>query len=314
MKIAIIGANGMLSVALTKYFYGRPDTTVVVYGLDEPQGYACDGFTQVNLVTQTLNYEELAIADVVIYASGAGVQAALSTPSLLMYQLNVNAPIAITLGLKNAGFKGTYVSFGSYMEIGVNNEEGKAFNEDDVVCSTLPVTNDYALSKRLYGRYMRDFKSDFTYYHFILPNMFSEDDLMPGTRLVPYTLQYLQDYCAGKKTEAPKFSAGTQTRQFITLEEMIQTVDKAITAIIPSGIYCIGGGEYLSIRNLIERLFAIYNVPCKDEYFGKEVRRDGDIKSLRLDSSKLQNENIMLPDMRIEDIFELTANWGGRNT
>lgn len=305
MKIAIIGANGMLSVALTKYFYGRPGTTVVVYGLDEPQGYDCDSFTQVNLVTQTLNYDEVATADVVIYASGAGVQAALSTPSLLMYQLNVNAPIAITLGLKKAGFKGTYVSFGSYMEIGINDEEGKAFNEDDVVCSKLPVSNDYALSKRLYGRYMRDFTADYTTYHFILPNMFSEDDLKPGTRLVPYTLQYLQDYCAGKNPDAPKFSAGTQTRQFITLEEMIQTVDKAITANIPSGIYCIGGGEYLSIRNLIERLFAIYNVPCKDEYFGQSVRRDGDIKSLRLDGSKLYAALGYQPDKTIEDIFKI---------
>lgn len=304
MKIAVIGANGMLSVALTKFFYGRPDTTVVVYGLDEPQGYLCDSFTQVNLVTQTLDYEEVATADVVIYASGAGVQAALNTPSLLMYQLNVSAPIAITLGLKKAGFNGTYVSFGSYMEIGVNDEDGKAFNEDDVVCSPLPVTNDYALSKRLYGRYMRDFKADFTYYHFILPNMFSEDDLKPGTRLVPYTLQYLQDYCAGKKPEAPKFSAGTQTRQFITLEEMIQTVDKVLMSHIPSGLYCIGGGEYLSIRNLIERLFAIYGVPCMADFFGKSLRRDGDILSLRLDGSKLYNALGYQPDKTIEDIFK----------
>ena len=37
MRMVIIGANGMLSVALTKYFLGRPDTQVVVYGLDEPQ-------------------------------------------------------------------------------------------------------------------------------------------------------------------------------------------------------------------------------------------------------------------------------------
>lgn len=304
MKIAIIGANGMLSVALTKYFYGRPDKTVVVYGLDEPQGYVCDSFTQVNLVTQTLNYEEVAMADVVFYASGAGVQAALSTPSLLMYQLNVNAPIAITLGLKKAGFKGTYVSFGSYMEIGINDEEGKAFNENDVICSTLPVSNDYALSKRLYGRYMRDFKADFTAYHFILPNMFSEDDLKPGTRLVPYTLQYLQDYCAGKNPEAPKFSAGTQTRQFITLEEMILAVDKSIALNIQSGLYCVGGGEYLSIRNLIERLFAIYNVPCKEEYFGRETRRDGDIRSLCIDGSKLEKMIHWLPSAKIEGIFK----------
>ena len=221
-----------------------------------------------------------------------------------MYQLNVSAPIAITLGLKKVGFKGIYVSFGSYMEVGVNDEEGKAFNEDEVVCSTLPVTNDYALSKRLYGRYMRDFKADFTFFHFILPNMFTEDDLKPGTRLVPYTLQYLQDYCAGKNPVAPKFSAGTQTRQFITLEEMIHTVNKAIDAKISSGLYCIGGGEFLSIRNLIERLFAIYKVPCEKEYFGQSIRRDGDIRSLRLDGSKLYKALCYQPEKTIEDIFK----------
>lgn len=304
MLVSIIGANGMLSVALTKYFYGRPDTKVAVYGLDAPQGYDCDNFKAVNLVKEVLDYDELSKSDVIIYASGAGVQAALSTPALLMYQLNVDVPIAITLGLKHAGFKGIYVSFGSYMEIGVNDEEGKAFNEDDVVCSSLPVSNDYALSKRLYGRYMRDFNADFTTYHFILPNMFSEDDLKPGTRLVPYTLQYLQDYCTGKNPEAPRFSAGTQTRQFITLEEMIKTVDKAVHTHIQSGLYCVGGGEFLSIRCLIERLFKIYNVPCEDEYFGQSVRRDGDIRSLRLDGCKLYKALGYQPDKTIEDIFK----------
>lgn len=304
MKISIIGANGMLSVALTKYFYGRQDTAVVVYGLDAPQGYSCDEFYTINLLKQKLDFDSLAKSDVIIYASGAGVQAALNTDSSLMYALNVTAPIDITIGLKKVGFKGVYVSFGSYMEIGINNEDGKAFNEEDVVCSPLPVSNDYALSKRLYGRYMRDFNADFTTYHFILPNMFSEDDLKPGTRLVPYTLKYLQDYTAGKPVEEPKFSAGTQTRQFITLEEMIQTLDKAINAKVPSGLYCVGGGEFLSIRSLIERLFAIYNVPCKDEYFGQSVRRDGDIRSLRLNGSKLYKALGYQPDKTIEDIFK----------
>lgn len=305
MNIAIIGANGMLSVALTKFFYGHPETKVVVYGLDEPQGYDCDEFHETNLLKQKLDYESLKAYDVIIYASGAGVQAALNTDSGLMYALNVTVPIDITLGLKKVGFKGIYVSFGSYMEIGINDEDGKAFNEDDVVCSPLPVSNDYALSKRLYGRYMRDFNADYTCYHFILPNMFSEDDLKPGTRLVPYTLKYLQDFKDGKPVVEPKFSAGTQTRQFITLEEMIQTIDKSINAKIPTGIYCVGGGEFLSIRSLIERLFAIYGVPCKNEYFGQSVRRDGDIKSLRLDGTKLKNVIHYLPSSKIEEIFSV---------
>ena len=304
MKISIIGANGMLSVALTKYYNAKKGVTVDVYGLDVPKGYECDNFYQVNLLKDKLDYDKLVASDVIVYASGAGVQA-LQTDSSLMYALNVNAPIEMTLQLKKHNYKGIYVSFGSYMEIGLNMEDGKAFTEDEVICSTLPVTNDYGLSKRLYGRYMMDFSADFTFYHFILPNMFSEDDLKPGTRLVPYTLQYLQDYNVGKNTQNPSFSAGLQTRQFITLEEMIQTVDKAVCKHIVSGIYNMGGGEFLSIRNLIERLFAIYNVPCKDEFFGQEVRRDGDIKSLRIDGSKLMNELGVLPNSKIEDIFKI---------
>lgn len=301
--IAIIGSNGMLSVAFTKYFTAKDGVTVDVYGLDAPKGYHCDNFYQVNLLKDKLEYDKLCAADVIIYASGAGVQAALKTDSSLMYSLNVNAPIEITLQLKKHDYKGTYVSFGSYMEIGLNGEDGKAFTEDEVICSTLPVTNDYGLSKRLYGRYMKDFSAEFTFYHFILPNMFSEDDLKPGTRLVPYTLQYLQDYNAGKNPQSPSFSAGLQTRQFITLEEMIQTADKAICKHIASGVYNMGGGEFLSIRNLIERLFAIYDVPCKDDFFGQEVRRDGDIRSLRIDGSKLLVELGKLPDSKIEKVF-----------
>lgn len=303
MRVAIIGTNGMLSVALTKYFFAKEGVCVDVYGLDAPKSYECDKFYQVNLLKDKLNYNDLCAADVIIYASGAGVQAALQTDSSLMYALNVSVPIEITLQLKKRDYKGIYVSFGSYMEIGLNGEDGKAFTEEEVVCSNLPVTNDYGLSKRLYGRYMRDFSADYTFYHFILPNMFSEDDLKPGTRLVPYTLQYLQDYNAGKNPQSPSFSAGLQTRQFITLEEMIQIVNKTICKRISSGVYNMGGGEFLSIRNLIERLFAIYNVPCKDEFFGQEVRRDGDIKSLFIDGSKLKKELGELPNSKIEDIF-----------
>lgn len=305
MKVTVIGTNGMLSVALTKYYFAKEGVSVEVYGLDSPKGYECNNFYQLDLLQDKLNYNQLITSDVIIYASGAGVQAALQTDSSLMYALNVNTPIEITLQLKKHDYEGVYVSFGSYMEIGLNSEEGKAFSEDEVVCSPFPITNDYGLSKRIYSRYMRDFNANFTFYHFILPNMFSEDDLKPGTRLVPYTLKYLQDYNDGKNPQSPSFSSGLQTRQFITLEEMIQILDKAICKRISSGVYNMGGGEFLSIRDLIERLFAIYKVPCKDDFFGKEVRRDGDIKSLCIDGSKLMNKMGVLPNSKIEDIFRI---------
>ncbi|NDW11786.1 NAD(P)-dependent oxidoreductase [Bacteroides sp. 214] len=303
MIISIFGTNGMLSMALTKYFFKRPNTVVDVYGLSAPVDYQYSNFFSVDLLKNEIDYEYLVKSDVVIYASGAGVQAALNTDSMLMYALNVNIPIELTLQLKKWGYTGKYISFGSYMEIGSNNEEGKCFSEDEVVCSSLPVTNDYALSKRLYGRYMKDFIADYTYWHFILPNMFSVDDFKPGNRLIPYVLKYLQDYTMGKATETPSFSAGTQTRQYITLEEVMEVLNKALEKDILSGLYCIGGGEFLSIRNLIERMFQFYKVSCDNDFFGKEIRRDGDIKSLCLNGEKLKKAVGYLPEAKIEDLL-----------
>ena len=74
MKIAIIGSNGMLSVALTKYFMDLKNE-VDVYGLSNPIGYSCTTFTHVDLVKVSLDVIPLLDSDVIIYAAGAGVQA-----------------------------------------------------------------------------------------------------------------------------------------------------------------------------------------------------------------------------------------------
>ena len=303
MKIAIIGSNGMLSVALTKYFMDLKNE-VDVYGLSNPIGYSCTTFTHVDLVKVSLDVIPLLDSDVIIYAAGAGVQAALNTDAALMYQLNVQAPIDITLNLKKQSYNGVYISFGSYMEIGVNDEDGKAFTEEEIICSLLPVTNDYALSKRLYSRYMASFWGDFTYWHFILPNMFSYDDFKPGTRLIPYVLQYLQAYKQGLNPEEPRFSAGTQTREFILMEDVFNIISKSINSGLPSGVYNMGGGKFQSIRELIETLFDFFDVPCKDSYFGQEARRDGNIRCLRLNAMKLKNALNMLPSTTLVEALQ----------
>ena len=293
----------MLSVALTKYFMDLKNE-VDVYGLDKPMGYSCTNFIHVDLLKVSLDVIPLLNSDVIIYAAGAGVQAALNTDSELMYQLNVQVPIDITLNLKKQNYKGIYISFGSYMEIGVNNEDGKSFTEEEIVCSLLPVTNDYALSKRLYSRYMADLRGEYTYWHFILPNMFSYDDFKPGTRLIPYILQYVQAYKEGLKPEEPRFSAGTQMREFILMEDVFNIISKSIKSGLPSGIYNMGGGQFQSIRELIETLFDFFNVPCKDSYFGQEKRRDGNIKSLCLNAMKLKNALNTLPSTTLVEALQ----------
>lgn len=302
MKISIIGTNGMLSDCLTKCLF-NDGHTVNTFGLEKPENIPFSGFTKLNLLKDKLNYEDVIDSDLIIYAVGAGVQAALNTDSKLMYALNVHVPIEITLDLKTREFKGVFISFGSYMEIGLNNETDRIFDETDLVCSSLAVTNDYALSKRLFSRYIKDFCSDFKTWHFILPNLFSYVDNKPGTRLIPYVLNYLENYRLNSESKTPAFSAGTQTRQYILMEEILTVIHKSFLNKLPSGVYNIGGGEFMTVRNLIERLFVAYNVPCEDSYFGKETRRDGDIKSLQIDGSKLFNHIHYLPSLKIEDII-----------
>lgn len=303
MKITIIGTNGMISEVLSKCFFEKGEHLVNVYGLDAPVNYPFSSFIKIDLLADLKPDDEMLGSELIVYAAGAGVQAALKTSSHLMYKLNVNAPIDITLNLKMSGYKGVFVSFGSYMEIGENDESGKMFDENQVINSCLPVSNDYALSKRLFSRYMNDFRADFVNWHFILPNSFSLLDLKPGTRLIPYVLNYLTNVKRGMKVDFARFSSGVQTRQFIMLEEVIEVIERSIASNLSSGVYNIGGGEFLSIRNLIERLFAVYNVECIDDMFGKEIRRDGDIRSLLLNGNKLFQSIQYLPVSKIEDVF-----------
>jgi len=302
MKVSIIGTNGMLSACITKMLFDQ-ENIVDTYGLFPPSAYSCSSYTQVNLLNEELGYPRVLDSDLIVYTAGAGVQAAVDTDSFLMYSLNVKIPIDITLQLKKLNYKGIYLSFGSYMEIGLNNDETKLFNENEIVCSALPVTNDYALSKRLYTRYMNDIGVDYTYWHFILPNMFSYDDIQPGTRLIPYVLNYLKDYLKGINPPVPKLSAGLQTRQYILMEEILIVITKSIEKSIPSGVYNVGGGEFMTIRSMIERLFKSHNVPINDDMFGKEIRRDSDIKSLHISGSKLFEKIGCLPTTKIDNVF-----------
>ena len=304
MKIAVIGTNGMLSSAISKHFYDMPGNEIDVFGRSVPRDYKYNRFHQLSLTEDEIDYSCLVSYDVIIYASGAGTKGASNTDALLMYEINAFKPIEITQKLKQLDYKGLYISFGSYMEIGANNENDQIFSEKDVVYSSLPISDDYALSKRLYGHYIRDFLANFNLYHFVLPNIFSSEDFKPGTRLIPYMLQYIQNKKNRIACDEPKFSAGTQARQFIFLDDVMTVLQKAIENKIPSGIYNVGGGEFYPIRTLIERVFAFYNEPCKDSFFGQSVRRDGNIKSLHISGDKLYNAIGYLPNCKIEDVLK----------
>ena len=60
-------------------------------------------------------------SDVIIYTSGLGVQATMHTKDEDIYTINSFIPISLTEQLEVGGFSGKFISFGSYFEIGIEN-------------------------------------------------------------------------------------------------------------------------------------------------------------------------------------------------
>lgn len=300
MKIAIIGTNGMISSYLTNFFTLKKNE-VSCFGLDTPLNYNFTEFYYLNLDSLDFAIDKLNKFDLIVYAAGAGVQAALDTTSSLMYKLNLLVPINLIKMLEATNYQGTFISFGSYMEIGVNDTD-QFFNEEQVEFSKFPASNDYTLSKRLFTRFIGSIKTPFTFWHFILPNIFMKGE--KGSRLIPYIIDYIEKMKNGEDVQRPKFSAGDQDRQYVNFEEVCEIILLCIEKKINSGIYNIGGGEVLQIRALIDRIFSFYKFDSSDEMFGKERRRDNDIKSLKLNGSKLKKLIDFEPKTKIESILK----------
>lgn len=291
----------MLSTYLSKLFFQNERYIINLYGIEKPIECLYTNYIYIDLLKDEINYDTLIKSDLIIYAAGAGVQAAVNTKSELMFHLNLYVPIKICNKLKEYNYKGIYISFGSYMEIGLNADEKISFDETQIKLSPLLVTNDYALSKRLLTRFMGDLIAPYQFWHFILPNTFVKDE--KGTRLIPYVLDYLRNTRNGELCDLPLFSSGDQIRQYISLEDIGMVIIRCLKYSISSGTYNIGGGEVLSIKELITRLFNYYNLPISDKMFSKEVRRDGDIKSLKITGQKLENKIGYIPHQKIESIL-----------
>ena len=302
MIISIFGTNGMLSSYLATFFSQRETKNVInLLGNEKPNGTLYTNYYYIDLLSDEIDYHLLLKSDLILYASGTGVQASIKADSEVIYQVNLSVPIDICCKLKKYNYKGIYVSFGSYMEIGLNDNKNAFFDEKQIELSKLPVTNDYALSKRLLTRFMGNLIANFRFWHFILPNIFIKDDF--GTRLIPYVLSYLRKTKNREICDFPKFSSGNQVRQFVNFEDVCLSLTKCLEYDIPSGVYNIGGGEILSVKELIVRLFNHFQLPIYDEMFGKDIRRDGDIKSLKLNGDKLKKVIGYLPDQQIESIL-----------
>jgi len=277
MKISILGCNGFLSTAIAKYANNKA-WTLCMYGLDEPKGHSYDDFIKCDLMETEIDYSSLIDSDIIVYAIGAGIQSNLKDSYNLIYNLNVTVPVSICNKLKELGYNGCFVTFGSFSEMG-ETKVTKLFNEEDILTSSAPAPNDYVVSKRMLTRFVTSYKHNFTHWHFILPTIYG-----PGEnpkRLIPYTINAI------KNGEELKFTSGDQIRQYIFVDEVPRIIGMAFKNTIPSGLYNIQGKETLTVREIVELIHKVLGKDVPNGCFGTAQRADVGMKYLALDGKRL---------------------------
>lgn len=293
MKISILGCNGFLSTAIAKYA-NQKEWTLDMYGLDEPQGHKYDKFVQCNLMDAELDCSPLLDSEIVVYAIGAGIQANLNEGFNLIYNLNVTAPVTICNKLKELGFKGAFVTFGSVFEMGETKEE-KFFTEEDVLTSTAPSPSDYVVSKRMLSRFVTSYKHDFTHWHFIIPTIYGAGE--NPKRLIPYVVNAI------KNNEELHFTAGDQTRQYVHVLEVPCMMEQAFKKNLPSGMYNIEGKETLTVKDIVLEIHRYYGKEVPEGCFGSVQRSDVGMKYLALNGKKLRDAIGFNATIKIADVI-----------
>jgi len=298
MKIAILGTNGFLSNCIAEYC-NLNNHEIEMYGLEKPVGIKCLNYYNLNLTENILDYSKLIKNDIIVYTIGAGIQSNLNEGFKLIYDLNVNAPIFISNKLKEIDYKGVFITFGSYYEIGENRED-KKYTEDMLLMSTSPTQSHYSISKRLLSRFISSFNASFVNWHFILPTIYGEKEA--PHRLIPYTINAL-------KNNLPlNFTSGNQVRQYIYVNEIPQIIFKSYKYKLISGIYNIEGTETLTVKEIVKIIFLKFGLEFPEELFGKTQRSDTGMQNLQLNGSKLYSIIEHNPEIKILDVYDRYGN------
>lgn len=180
MRICFIGSNGFLATTFGKLFDNAD-----VYGTSAPKNYDYKYFCEFDVRNTNFGFDVFLKYDFIFLFSALGVQSGEANSSKDIFRVNTFFPIELFNYLSENHFQGILTTFGSYFEIGNNNQE-IAFDEVDIINSNLKVPNDYCLSKRLLTKYIDSKKSSIHNWHFILPTIYGNGE--NSNRLIPYII------------------------------------------------------------------------------------------------------------------------------
>jgi nucleoside-diphosphate-sugar epimerase len=292
MYVAIIGTNGFLSSAIAKFAIDK-GWCVDMYGLEEPN-HAYTNFYYLDLINEEINDSSFLGKDLVIYAAGAGIQSNLNENADIIYELNTFVPIKICRYLQNYNFKGRFITFGSYFELG-ESKQHQPVTETDIINAMTPAPTDYVISKRLLTRFVTSYKHDFVHWHFILPTICGPGENIK--RLIPYTINAI------KNGDDLHFTSGNQVRQYLFVGDVLMCINEAINKNLHSGVYNIEG-KAITVKDLVAKITTKMGAHLDDSIFGGVVRSDTIMEYLALDGAQLKKSIGYTTPTEINEILD----------
>ncbi|SHG59989.1 NAD-dependent epimerase/dehydratase family protein [Flavobacterium johnsoniae] len=278
-KIAIVGSNSFVAKNLIRKV--SKDNYIYLYGknLVETKDESLSFVSYFNFdypnwpldLTSLLNY------DVIVYTAAVGVQSNNRPANLLLYQVNLFLPIEIVTFLNDNNYKGKFITFGSYFEIGTNDKE-KLYNEIEVIQSVGAISDSYCDSKRLLSNFYLNKQFNILWYHLILPSIYGPNE--NDNRLIPYVINTI------KEDLDPKLSSGDQVRQYLYISDLVELIDKIINTDIPADVYNVAScTDSIKIKDLVSLIYEIMGKQQKK--YDQIVTRDQGMAFLGLNTDKI---------------------------
>jgi nucleoside-diphosphate-sugar epimerase len=139
--------------------------------------------------------------------------------------------------------------------------------------------DDYSISKRLLTRFAESFLPNFSYWHFIIPTIYGENE--ERHRLIPYILDSL------KENKQIKLTTGEQVRDYLYVEDIPKIISSTLEKKLPSGIYNLTNGNVLKVKEIVKLLFSKLGLTLDPGIFSLADRIDVTMNCLKLDGNKL---------------------------
>jgi nucleoside-diphosphate-sugar epimerase len=246
MKISIIGHSSFIANCLLNKY---ADCQITILGKNDYQTKRKIKYIPYHYPDDSLiddqKYKYLSECDIIYYFAGAGIQPDDNSPPVQLLEMNAFEPIRLHEMLKETGFSGQLVTFGSYFEIGIT-IKAKSYNEVDFISHSNLIPSTYGVSKRVLSIFIDQFyKKDYLYSwaHFVLPNVYGNGE--NSNRLFPYIINSI------KNNQPIKIGKGNNIRQFIHVNDVISLMlnlkDRKV-----HGMYHLGSKDSILVDEAIK--------------------------------------------------------------